>query len=284
MILITAGMDGDEYAGIEAAIRARVRYGDLLRRREVAIVPVVNEPGFWNETSINPQDSKYPKFAGLGKRDGSATQQMVYRLVETYARHATLWLDLHGGARTETIAPFLWAWETGVDRIDDFVTTFISVHSPRYGIFEHQKFPKGKAAELAAMGCAYILAEAGGSGPRREEDIHQHEAWIDAGIAASGYGGPMRPARFPSGHVAGRPAPTVYTSVAFARCKRPGLWFPADTAIRVVQKGESLGVVRSLDGKRSDEIRAPQAGQILWIKDGLRALPTDELVAIGHTK
>ncbi|MDP1722573.1 MAG: succinylglutamate desuccinylase/aspartoacylase family protein [Candidatus Gottesmanbacteria bacterium] len=274
-LLVTGGMDGDEYAGMEACYRVvgRIKSKDIAGR--LIVIPIVNTPGFWEEKSFNPIDQKFPKFAGVGKADGTPTQRLVAWLVESYAKHADFWLDLHGGSLTEVMSPFLWAWETGVRTIDTDVRAFIVNNAPRFGIFEWQRFPVGKAAALARMGCRYIVGEAGSSGPRREEDIRHHEAWIEAAMRLEGLIAQKK--------TSGRTPSILYEKVEFVRCKMPGLWFPADTTIRAVKNGELLGVVRSLNGKKSTAIVAKNVGQLLWIKSGLRALPTDDLVAIAHS-
>ncbi len=273
-LLVTGGMDGDEYAGMEACYRliGRVKPENIAGR--LIIIPIVNTPGFWEEKSVNPIDGKFPKFAGVGKALGSPTQRLVHWLVDTYAKHADLWLDLHGGSRNETLAPCLWAGETKIKNIDQDVQRFIAAFTPQFGIFERRLIPVGKDVALARMGCRYIVGEAGGSGRRLEKDIRQHESWITAALGFMGMMASKNPSR--------RIASMIYQNVDYITSKKPGCWFPADTTMRVVGKGEPLGVVRSLDGGKTETIRATHAGQLLWVKDGMRALPTDDLAAIAH--
>lgn len=273
-LLVTGGMDGDEYAGMEACYRVinRVNAKDIAGR--LIVIPIVNTPGFWEEKSLNPVDGKFPKFAGVGKAHGSPTERLVHWLVDTYAKHADLWLDLHGGSLTEVMSPYLWAWETGVKPIDTLVQEFIQANTPKFGIFERQRIPVGKAATLARAGCGYIQGESGGMGSRAEADIRQHETWIRIALGLLGI---MPTVRHKKGF-----NPVIYTQTVFLRPKWPGLWFPASRTIRIVQKGETLGAVRSLDGKKSAVIIAKHSGQLLWIKSGLRALPTDDLVALAY--
>ncbi|MBI5621190.1 succinylglutamate desuccinylase/aspartoacylase family protein [Candidatus Gottesmanbacteria bacterium] len=287
-LLVTGGMDGDEYAGMEACYRTikRINAKDIAGR--IIIIPIVNTPGFWEETSSNPMDGKFPKFVGVGKALGSPTQRLVHWLVNSYAKHADLWLDLHGGSLTECISPYLWAWETGVDPIDSLVKEYIQANAPGFGIFERQRFPTGKAATLARAGCGYILGEAGGMGSRAEADIHQHETWISAAlelleIMQSGQRKKgFNPVMYKQKTITRRTHPVLYAKTDFFRSTFPGLWYPYSPTIRTVQKGEPLGVVRSLDGKKSTVMAARHTGQILWIKSGLRAMPTDDLVAIAY--
>lgn len=280
-LLVTGGMDGDEYASIEACYRFINRLSPSDITGKIIMIPIVNVPGFWEEKSINPFDQKYLKFVGIGNARGSPTQRLVHWLVDTYAKKSDLWLDLHGGTRTETMANFLWAWETKVADIDIFVKKFIADNTSRFGIIEQQRFPTGKAAALARMGCAYIQGEAGGSGRRLEKDIRQHEMWIVAALENMGL---MKSDQTLTPQSSTKSSSIIYSKIDYIRCRKPGLWYPADTTIRVVKKGETLGVVRSLDGKHNEAIRASYSGQLLWIKDGLRALPTDDLVAIGYKK
>ncbi len=70
-LLITAGMDGDEYAGIEAAFQAVEKYQHETFSGRLIILPVVNILGFENESSQNPLDQKFPKYIFPGRANNT---------------------------------------------------------------------------------------------------------------------------------------------------------------------------------------------------------------------
>src|SRR5690242_19972927 len=77
-VLITAGVDGDEYAGIHAAyqLEENYRHGNFSGR--LVIIPIVNVERFKQECSQNPLDGKLPKNIFPGSPDGSPSEQRIH--------------------------------------------------------------------------------------------------------------------------------------------------------------------------------------------------------------
>src|SRR3989344_9294675 len=87
-IVITAGIDGDEYAGIEAAYELIRIYSKQSFSGRLVIIPVVNIPGFEEAVSYNPLDKKYPKYIYPGKKNGSSTERLLYWLSTNFVSKA----------------------------------------------------------------------------------------------------------------------------------------------------------------------------------------------------
>lgn len=273
-LLVTAGMDGDEYASIDAAYRMIEELQTASFYGRIIIVPIVNTPGFEKEVSYNPLDGKYPKLVGIGKKDGSASERLIHWLVDSYAIHADMWLDLHGGNVTEKIAPFLWAWQTRMKLVDVFIQSFCESYSPSFAIFESY-FMYGKAAHLATRGCGYIYAESGGSSERLDIDIEQHCLWVRNAIATLGMTSSDN---------------TIFIKVSLYKkyrqytSKIQGMWFPEATKIRYIKKGELLGMVHSFDLSREEKIVAKEDAQVLWIKEGMKSSNKEILIAVAYSQ
>lgn len=104
-VLITAGVDGDEYEAINLA-QEIIRSYDL--DIPITVIPIVNLVGFHAKTSHNPLDGRYPKVIFSGSPLGSSSSRLMYK-VSKYTRGKKLWIDLHCGAIGETLFPFAWA-------------------------------------------------------------------------------------------------------------------------------------------------------------------------------
>ena len=107
-VTITAGMDGDEYAGIVACHLLYKRYTPSKVKGTIRFLPLVNVAGFRAGTSKSPIDGKYPKFIFPGRANGTHTDELMHWLYETYIKDASLWIDLHGGSTQEKLTPFIW--------------------------------------------------------------------------------------------------------------------------------------------------------------------------------
>jgi predicted deacylase len=106
-VLITAGIDGDEYAGIQIAKNLIKTYNLPV---PITIIPVVNLAGYQAKNSYNPLDGRYPKHIFPGSPFGSSSSALIYKLSK-YTKGVDLWIDLHCGATGETLIPFAWAAE-----------------------------------------------------------------------------------------------------------------------------------------------------------------------------
>jgi predicted deacylase len=99
-LLVTAGNDGDEYAGIAACYRIIEEFSSTRFCGTLIVVPIVNIPGFEAEKSENPMDGKFPKYIYPGNKLGSATERLRFWLSEI-AESSDFWMDLHGGSLVE---------------------------------------------------------------------------------------------------------------------------------------------------------------------------------------
>lgn len=269
-LLITAGVDGDEYAGIEAAYRLIERYKKQEFTGRLIIVPIVNLAGFQNETSWNPEDNKYPKLVGIGKSNGSASDRLMHWLISTYAVYADVWLDMHGGSITEVITPFVSSWKTGNTEVDALSAYVLSVLSVPYVLRAQTKL-FGSARYLAKHGCAYLLTESGERGERRKDAIGKHTEWVEIAMKAVGM----------IEGVANPHEKTVFTHMRTYETKYDGRWYPAYVRPRNMKKGEVLGVVRSYEGKILEEIKAKEDCLMLWGKVTATAKKGETLIGVG---
>jgi predicted deacylase len=104
-VLITAGVDGDEY---EAINLAQIIISSYDLDIPITVIPIVNLAGYQAKTSYNPLDGRYPKAIFPGNPLGGSSSRLMYE-VSKYARGKKLWIDLHCGAIGETLSPFAWA-------------------------------------------------------------------------------------------------------------------------------------------------------------------------------
>ncbi len=269
-LLVTAGMDGDEYAGIEAAYRLIEEYSRVDFKGRLVIIPIVNIPGFEQECSQNPLDGYFPKMIFPGNPNGSSTERLVHWLVTTYAFHTDMWQDLHGGAMTERIHPFLWTFQTGVASSEAIIKLLQDAFIGETVVTE-TKGRSSKASCLARLGCTYVMAESGDR-VRRSEDVDRHISWVKHSMALLGMIAPLPSLLSP---------PTIYRNISYLTAPFDGLW-------RLIpgfgnpQVGDIIGAYARRDGLRWTELHMKIAGQSLWWKETLCMRKGDVLCAVGY--
>lgn len=270
-LLITGGSDGDEYVGMEAAYQLVAEFSSGNFAGRLIIIPILNVPGFNAGCSQNPLDQKFVKAVFPGAAWGSATDKLVAWLTATYIRKTNVWLDLHGGAITERLHPYLWTFETGVAEADTFTARFLQTVSADFFVQERVGW-LSKATRLAKFGCAYFMAESGERGERNQHDIGRHILWAKQTMALL----EMIPA-----FEAPKADRTIFRNVSFCLAPFDGIWHPINSFPTRVKKGVELGRCVSLDGSRTQTMYAPEDGTVLWWRYVMPMQRGDVLCAAG---
>jgi len=262
-LLITAGMDGDEYSGISASYNLIDKYCGGLNAGKLIIIPIVNLPGFWNETSLNPLDGKYPKFIYPGSETGKESEQLVYWLHTNWVREADVWLDLHGGSNTERLTPFVITWKSKNTEVNDFARMILNTMPAGKVVFDQDRI-SDKTDILGRNGCSYFISEAGSFTYIDRPSIDFHKKVAEHIMSNVGM----------LNNRNRRSRSRVFSSVNEYALTRGGLWH-ARKFLGSVKKGMVLGEVLSFDNKIIEQVLVRKTGQLLWIKEGMAAHPGD---------
>ena len=111
-VAILAGIHGDEYEGVIAALAlARELPGELLSGTVKIVSPA--HPAAWQSCSrISPIDEANLARVFPGSKNGSATEQVAHAITEQVIKHADVLIDLHS-AGTNFDMPFLCGFNAG---------------------------------------------------------------------------------------------------------------------------------------------------------------------------
>lgn len=270
-LLITAGFDGDEYAGIEAAYRIIEKYQKRECAGRLIVIPIVNIPGFEAGVSLNPIDQKYPKNIYPGKQNGTSSEKLVNGLGK-YIDKCQVWLDLHGGSCDEYLEPYYYLYETGkreVDLFNEEVKKYLK--SPKI-IHLRQSF-WSKPLKLAEKGINYIIAEAGCLGGRKKSDIKYHLGWVEQMMQLLGMTD-----KKPKENQENIP---TFRDIRRFYAQKEGIWFPEVLGGKVKEE-QKLGEIRDLRGKLMQIIESPVKGEYLFGKTAMFCRKNEELVQICY--
>ncbi|MSR84869.1 hypothetical protein EXS71_00265 [Candidatus Uhrbacteria bacterium] len=271
-LLITAGMDGDEYAGMEAAYQfiEQFKMGDFCGR--LIIIPCFNIPGFEAEESFNPLDMRHPRDTFPGTAQGKPTERLIYWLMNGYASSAHIWCDLHGGGGTERLRPFLWMFETGEPSIQLLAKQIMASLSANT-IVSDKVSRWSKAVPLARRGCLYFMAE---SGDRRcaDDGAVQHVKWMHSVMSLLHMISPT---------LTDQAQPSiVLKNLHFLRADFDGFWRPLQDMPVQIGRHDIIGMRMKIQKGVWNEVRISHAGQILYWKETHRMKRGEILAAIGY--
>jgi predicted deacylase len=268
-LFITAGLDGDEYAGIAAAYKLIEEFSYTPFNGNLIIVPIVNIPGFKAEMSQNPLDGKYPKYIYPGRNNGTPTEQLCW-WVSKLAASSDFWLDMHGGALTETLEPFVGSWVSGDTKIDEFVSKVVSSISCNYASFENNpRITKTKL--LARMGCGYLLTESGELGKINKNDVERHITWAHQVMSVMGM----------MNKKISESSKTLFHHIADYSVRHDGIWRCQYSHCDEIKKGNVIGEVYSFNNKVVETVRVKEDGKLLWLKVGSSARSGDVVAGVG---
>lgn len=104
-LLITAGVHGDEFEGMEAARKLTTIVDSRRLRGRVTLVPVANEPAYMRGERT-AEDGVDLARCCPGSADGSVTEQIAYALAQMI-RSANFYIDLHSGGVAMQILPLV---------------------------------------------------------------------------------------------------------------------------------------------------------------------------------
>jgi predicted deacylase len=263
-VVITAGIDGDEYSGIEAAY-ALIEY--FTKNRfigKLVIIPIINIPGFEKGVSWNPLDGKYPKHIFPGKEKGSSSEKLIYWLDQNFLQDATVWIDIHSGATTEILEPFIQIGNTSKKEIAVRIQLLLAKIKANTILFSSSLHPL-----LAKRNCIYVRLEAGQLGKRNKMDVKQHINWVKQVLSTK------------ENKKIGKKQ--IWKEIREFTCEKEGIWVTSFIG-KQVKRGVLLGEVRSLDGKMLQKIIAKENGIFLWRREAMSCQKGDSLYAYAHNK
>ena len=266
-LLITAGVDGDEYAGMEAAYRLISEFSKTPFYGELTIIPIVNMPGFNANTNRNPMDDKFPKYIYPGRETGTSTEQLCWWLSQ-FARRSDFWLDLHGGTLNEVIVPFIESWKSGNKTIDDLVASIVATMHVRFATSEPVR---SKTKILAEHGCGYLLAESGELGKIDEKAVTQHVTWahqVMGSLKMIEMDLPLHPKQ-------------IFQRVTEYSSHHDGYWHARYTSCVEVHRGDELGAITSRGGSVFETITVKEDGRLLWLNTGSLVRRGDIVAGVG---
>lgn len=266
-VVISAGMDGDEYAGIDAAYQMTEVYKNTPISGRIIILPTVNMAGFANHTGWSPIDHIYPKHVFPGKKNGTHTEKLIRWIYNTYIAQADMWIDLHGGSLVEDMQSFLWMYQSKKPTVkiqqQDIIknTTCPAVVYDRHPFMLYSHF-------LDSQKKTHILIECGGLGKREAQDIRNICRWTDEILTTVGL--------IKSSYKSSVSKPNVFTSVHFVYAPSDGRWEP------YISYDSALGVLQPENTLHRSEITAKK-GYLLWRHIGTSCRKGDVLAAYAAT-
>jgi predicted deacylase len=286
-LAVIAGNHGYEYPPILASQRLAAGIAPQSLRGRVVIVHVANMPSFLKRTIYySPIDQQNLNRLYPGKADGTISQRIAYVITKEVIERTDYLVDLHCGDGNESLRPYSYWNPIGNPKVDEPAKQMAMVFGLNNIAIDRSRPTDPKEAKYCSntamtLGKPALTIESGGMG------ISSDEGEITA--IERGVQNLMRylkmvdgKAEMPAKITWYDPAEVLYFPTTLQ--DKEGLFFPKAKKEQIVEKGALLGVVTDFFGKQIYELRAPFAGELLYILGTPPISAGEPLAFIGAVK
>ncbi len=281
VLAVVSGSHGSEYASILAVEQLVTSVNAADVSGTLILLPIVNVPSFEQIVPhVNPVDGKNMNRFYPGAPNGTQTERASYVITREVVERCDHLIDLHGGDLDENLRPYTYWTVTGNEKQDAlsramaeaFGLIHIIISKDRPGDPNASRFLENTAT---TRGKPSITAEAGRSGPVDPSDV---------AVLVRGVRNVMAHLKMTAQSASPGQRTLWIEKLITVTADQGGMFHPAVERDREVTAGMKIGVVTDYLNRPLQEIAAPEAGLILFV----RALPSvkkgDTIASIGVIK
>lgn len=270
-LLITGGVHGGEYPGIESAIRFATSLDPSRLNGRVKVIHMTNPPAFYAKRQyVSPLDEKNLNRVFPGNMTGTPTERVAAVIIEAL-READFWVDLHGGDIHEALVPFTIFSDRGPQEVVHQAEAMARAYGISH-ILRSSSIAGGSYATAAEMGIPAILTESGQVGQLEETAVTIHLNGLEQLLRHLGM--------VPQSPVPPVGAPLL-TQFIWVSAPSTGLYYSALKPGQHVRQGETGGVVKDVFGDIISHVPVPQDGVVLFTVTSLAINTGEPLFAVA---
>lgn len=272
-LVVTAGVHGCEYVGIEALNRLKRELEPAALSGRVILLPLVNPEGFYQGSKQTiPTDGKNLNRMFPGKPDGTFSSQLARVLEETLYPEADFLMDLHGGDVNEALTPLVFFPTAVPESLSAAASAAAKALSVSYRVASTSQ--NGLYSWAAQCGIPALLVERGERGLWSEEEVaacreNVYELMRHLGILNATSVSPCL-------------QQAEIRRAVYEEAPADGFWYPAVSAAgQKLKQGALLGTLKDSCGNEISRYTAPFGGVVLYYTLSLGVKSGDPLIAYG---
>ncbi len=273
-VLITAGIHGGEYVGIQTAVELARELKPEKVQGTILIVKVVSKEAFERRGgSLGMEDGKNLNRVFPGDPEGTQTERLAHALAVELQPLADYYIDLHSGDDYEKLTPYVYY----AGKADPEVVKASRQMAEQVDVpyMVRSNVSGGGAYNYAASrGIPSILLERGGMGQWTYEEIGSMKRDVRNILCHLGIYQEKKEYR--------QHYPLEVTDLCYQVASYTGLWYPYKNPGDVIRKGEILGEVRDYWGNLMEVSQAEMDGVILSCTGSLQVLQEGPMIAYGR--
>lgn len=278
-LVITAGVHGAEYVGIQAVHEFIKNIHPEKLHGSIIAAPLINTSGFYHGAKqIVMEDGENLNRCFPGNKNGTFTRQMAFVLEKYLYPCANFLADLHGGDMNESMAPLVFFPVTAGKSVETCSRAAASILSVKYQV--RSAAQNGLYSYAAQCGIPALLIERGGGGRwNRHEvssclrNIYELLDFLD-----------ILPLSDKNRQQEQVQPPVEICRTCYEEAPQCGFWYTSKCPGDTVSPGECLGQLFDAYGTLITKVTARFCGEVLYLTHTLGVKKGDSLIAYGTTQ
>ncbi len=254
VMLITAGIHGDEINGVEVVRQIIVKEINKPARGTIICIPIINVFGFLNMTREFP-DGRDLNRVFPGAKNGSLASRFAYQFVHKILPVADFCLDFHTGGASRFNAP-----QIRIKKGEEMAMHYARIFNAPFTIIS-RTITKSYRETCAKQGKPVLLFEGGKSKDSNKDVARQGVEGIMRILAHFEMLKPKFEAPEPIGET------ICIENSTWMRAKYSGLLHVKIPCGKHVEKGEYIATITDPYGKLRHKVKAPNEGYIINVNE-----------------
>lgn len=274
-MLISAGVHGAEYIGIETARTLASTLDPQKVKGKIVILLMANPTATYQfQRFFVPEDGKNLNRVFPGKADGTLSERIAHVITEKFQMEADYYMDLHGGDTSEHVMPFVYyngAAGEEIEKISKWMAeaTNLSVRARSFAT-------TGAYSSACQRGLPSVLIERGGGGRYTKEEVMEYCQDVRNILVRTGI--------LEGEEEVHTVSQREITTATYLDAPKSCLWYPNFQPGESFQKDDCLGILTDVWGESRQEILAEYDGIVLYETTILCVGEGDPLIAYGKTE
>ena len=250
-VTVTSGIHSGEYVGIQCAIELAQQIDPESVSGSIIFVHPCNPTGFFGHVSyVVPEDGKNLGREFPGDPNGTLSEKIAHRIVETCITDCDFEIDLHGGDLHERLSTFVFAPKEGPEEALKIAHEVSKKMDVKYVVLTNSGFTK----YCMDRGIPSIVLERGDRGLWTDTEVDKYKKdvlnilkYFQIIPGTVSYHGPT---------------PYYFDQVTMEYSPVDGCWYRFVELEDQVQEGQDLGEIRDFHGNVLHTVKAKYDGVI----------------------